>query len=348
MIKIGKKCVGQDFPPFVIAEMSGNHNQSLDKALELVQAAADSGAHALKLQTYTPDSMTLPIKSGEFYIDDPKSLWFGSSLYDLYGVASTPLEWHKPIMDLAIKNNLEVFSTPFDVEAVDFLESLGVPCFKIASFEATHIPLLKKVAETGKPVIVSTGMCTMSEISEMVDTLRKNGLKEIILLKCTSSYPAQPSSCNLNTIPHMRHTFQCEVGLSDHTLGLGVPLASIALGSTVIEKHFTIKRSDGGVDSAFSLEPGELQNLVFESERAWQSLGKVRYGPTESEEESIRYRRSIYVSKDICEGDPLTSDNIRIVRPGFGLSPKYFDIILGKKVNCDLKAGEAMKWSYFG
>lgn len=343
-IHISQRKIGISYPPFIIAEMSGNHNQSLERALEIVEAAARAGAHAIKLQTYTPDTMTLDLNRGEFYIYDPQSLWKGHSLYQLYQQAYTPWEWHKPIFERCKQLGLIVFSTPFDETAVDFLESLDVPCYKIASFENTDIPLIKKVAATGKPMIISTGMATVAELDETVRIAREAGCMDLILLKCTSTYPASPENTNILTIPHLRELFQCQVGLSDHTMGIGVAVASVALGATVIEKHFTLSRADGGVDSAFSMEPEEMQALVIESERAWQALGKVSYGTTEKEKKSLQYRRSIYVAEDMKAGEVFTKDNLRVVRPGFGLPSKYYDSLLGKKVKKDVTKGTPVSW----
>lgn len=344
VIKIGSKYVGGDNFPFLIAEMSGNHNQSLDRALEIVEVAAASGAHALKLQTYRADTMTLDVDGPGFQIKDENSLWKGKNLYKLYEEAATPYEWHAPIMKRCHELGMECFSSPFDDEAVDFLMSLNVPCFKIASFEATYFPLLKKVAATGKPVIMSTGMASVEEITESVNYLKEHGCKELILLKCTSTYPASPESTNILTIPDMRETFHVPVGLSDHTMGTGVAVASVALGAVVIEKHFTLRRSDGGVDSAFSMEPAEFASLSQETERAFLSLGKVTYGTqNENEERSRKYRRSIYVSQDIKKGEVLSEKNLKCVRPAFGLSTKYYDITLGKKAKVDLKKGTPLK-----
>ena len=340
--------IGQDYPPFVIAEMSGNHNQSLERALEIVDAAARAGAHAIKLQTYTADTMTLDLKEGEFFISDKKSPWKGQSLYDLYKIAHTPWDWHKPIFDHAKKLGLICFSTPFDETAVEFLEKLEAPAYKIASFENTDLPLIQRVAATGKPLIISTGMASQEELDESVDAARKAGCKDLILLKCTSTYPATPENSNLLTIPYLRNRYGCEVGLSDHTLGIGVAIASVALGATVIEKHFTLKRADGGVDSAFSMEPGEMKELVEETKRAWQSLGEVFVGPTEAEKSSITFRRSLYIVKDLKAGDVLTKENVRAIRPGLGLPPKYLDQILGKKIKSGMKMGTALAWSMIG
>lgn len=344
-VVIGDRSIGIGHRPFIIAEMSGNHNQSLERALEIVEAAATSGAHALKIQTYTADTMTLDLNEGEFHIGDPDSLWHGTSLYKLYQKAYTPWEWHKPIFDRCRELGLIGFSTPFDETAVDFLESLDVPCYKIASFENTDLPLIRKVASTGKPIIISTGMANISELDETVRAARKFGCKDIILLKCTSSYPANPENTNLKTIPHLRELFDCEVGLSDHTMGIGVAIASVALGATMIEKHFTLSRAEGGVDSAFSLEPQELNALVKEIHRAWQAIGHVRYGPTEKEKTSLVFRRSLYIVKNLEAGDVLTSENLRAIRPGLGLSPQYYDILLGKKVNRKIHRGTPMSWN---
>lgn len=346
MIKIADKFIGSTNEPFIIAEMSGNHNQSLDRALEIVSEIALTGAHALKIQTYTPDTMTLKSGQTEFFINDPKSLWYGRSLYDLYGEGQTPWEWHKPIFDFAKKLGLIAFSTPFDSTSVDFLEELNVPCYKIASFENIDLPLIAKVAKTGKPIIVSTGMASLSELQDIVMTARAAGCNDIILLKCTSTYPAEPVNSNLLTIPHLKELFNCEVGLSDHTMGVGVSVASVALGVTVIEKHFTLSRADGGVDSAFSMESNEMAQLVVETNRAWKSLGKISYGPTPAELPSLQFRRSIYVIKDIARGELFTMDNVGIIRPGLGLPPKYIDIVLGKEAKTDLSRGTALNWEH--
>lgn len=344
-ILIAGRYIGPEQPPFIIAEMSGNHNQSLDRALEIVDAAAAAGAHALKLQTYTAATMTLDISEREFFIEDPKSLWNGRSLYDLYQEAHTPWEWHKPIFDRCRERGLICFSTPFDATAVDFLEALDAPCYKIASFENIDLPLIRKVAATGKPIIMSTGMASIAELDESVRAARESGCKDLILLKCTSTYPSTPENTNIRTIPHLRTLFNCEAGLSDHSMGVGVSVAAVALGATVIEKHFTLCREDGGVDATFSLEPAELQSLVVETERAWQSLGSVAYGPTEKEKASLQFRRSLYVAEDMSAGEKFSSENIRAIRPGFGLSPKYLEVFLGKKAAVDLKKGTPVTWN---
>lgn len=344
---IADRRVGPGAPPFVIAEMSGNHNQSLDRALEIVEAAAKTGAHALKLQTYTPDTMTLDVESEGFQIRDENSLWTGASLYKLYGEAYTPWEWHAPIFERARALGMIPFSSPFDHSAVDFLESLDVACYKVASFENTDLPLIRRVAATGKPMIISTGMATVAELDEAVRTAREAGCRDLVLLKCTSTYPATPENTNITTIPHMRQLFDCQVGLSDHTMGVGVSVASVVLGATVIEKHFTLARSDGGVDSSFSMEPDELQSLVVESERAWQSLGHIQYGATGAEKKSLQFRRSLYVVEDVKAGEPLTDKNVRAIRPGFGLSPKHFDQVMGCRVTSDVARGTPLGWSLF-
>ncbi|ARV46267.1 pseudaminic acid synthase [Bacillus inaquosorum] len=343
-INIEGRKIGPHHPPFIIAEMSGNHNQSLERAFNIIEEAAKAGAHALKIQTYTADTMTLNMNTKDFKIEDENSLWSGRTLYTLYQQAYTPWEWHKPIFDKCRELGMIPLSTPFDESSVDFLEDLGVPIYKIASFENTDIPLIKKVAATGKPIIISTGMATVAEIDESIRAAKEAGCKELILLKCTSTYPASPENTNISTIPHMKELFNCQVGLSDHTMGTGVAVASVALGATVIEKHFTLSRADGGVDSAFSLEPSELKELVVETERAWQALGQITYGPTDEEKASLKFRRSIYVKKDIKAGEIFTKDNIKVVRPGYGLEPKFYDVIIGRTAKKHIAAGTPLKW----
>lgn len=346
-IQIGKFKVGPAQKPFLIAEMSGNHNQSLERALNIVEAAAKAGAHALKLQTYTADTITLNVNQGEFFIGDDKNLWKGKSLHQLYKEAYTPWEWHEPLFKKCRELGLECFSTPFDESAVDFLENLGVSCYKVASFENTYIPMIKKIAKLKKPMIISTGMASLGELEETVKVVKDQGCEDLILLKCTSTYPATPENTNVNTIPHMRSLFDVQVGLSDHTMGCGAAIASVALGATVIEKHFTLRRADGGVDSTFSLEPEEFKILSLESERAWLSLGRVIYGvQSEQENKSRNFRRSIYVAKDIKAGDLFTNDNIRCVRPGLGLETKHYENLIGKKANMDLKMGTPLNWAH--
>jgi len=344
LLEIADIKIGLEHKPFIIAEMSGNHNQSLERALEIVEAAALTGAHALKLQTYTADTLTLDVSGGEFSIEDKNSIWNGKSLYELYQEAHTPWEWHSPIMKRANELGMLCFSTPFDDTAVDYLEDLDVPAYKIASFENTHLSLIKKVAATSKPMIISTGMASISELDETVRTIREAGCEKFVLLKCTSNYPATPENSNVLTIPHMQKLFNCEVGLSDHTMGVGASVAAVAHGATVIEKHFTLRRADGGVDSVFSLEPEEMKQLVIETERAWQSLGKIKYGISEAEKGSLIFRRSLYISEDMKKDDIINEKNLRIVRPGLGLAPKYYDLVLGRTVNQDVKKGTAVNW----
>lgn len=338
-MKIGNYHIGQNYKPFIIAEMSGNHNHSLERALKIIETAAKCGADALKLQTYTADTITINQRGGLFDIMDDTSLWKNRNLYELYQEAHTPWEWHEAMFKCAADNGIICFSTPFDDTAVDFLENLGTPAHKIASFENNHFPLLKKVAKTGKPVIMSTGASTLANLDEAVAVLRENGCKDLVLLKCTSNYPANPENSNVRTIPHMRELFQCEIGLSDHTMGIGVPCAAVTLGATVIEKHFCLSRAEGGVDSAFSLEPDELKLLVIETERAWQSLGTIQYGVQDSEKRSLLFKRSIYVVKDIKAGETFTEENIRVIRPGDGMPPKYYEGLLGKTNTVDLERG---------
>ncbi len=342
--QIGQFTVGHNHKPFVIAEMSGNHNQSLDRALEIVEAAAKTGVQALKLQTYTADTITLDVADGEFFISDPNSLWKGSSLHKLYQQAYTPWEWHKPIFDRAWALGMVAFSSPFDETAVDFLEDLNVPCYKIASFENVHLPLIRKAASTKKPLIISTGMATIAELDEAVTAAREAGCKDLVLLKCTSTYPATPENTNIATIPHLRELFKCHVGLSDHTMGVGVSVASVALGARVLEKHFTLRRADGGVDSSFSMEPEEMTAIVVESERAFQAVGRITYGPTEAEKKSLQFRRSLYIARDMKAGEALTPETLRVVRPGMGLPPKFYDTMLGKTVKHDVKKGTPVTW----
>lgn len=343
---IGNKKIGASFPPFIIAEMSGNHNQSLDRALQIVKAASESGADAIKLQTYTADSMTLDLQDSKFQIEDKYSLWDGQNLHQLYEKAATPWEWHSEVFAYAHELGLVCFSSPFDTAAVDFLEELETPAYKIASFENNHLPLIKRVAQTGKPVIISTGMARLSELEDAVSVVKEYGSGDLILLKCTSTYPAAASNTNIRTIPHLKDLFSCEVGLSDHTLGIGVSVASVAMGACVIEKHFTLSRSDGGVDSQFSLEPAEFSLLVEESKRAWESLGEIKYGPTDAESKSLKFKRSIYVSKDVKKDEIISYDNIKIIRPGDGLPPGFIEHILGKKFNTNIKAGSPMSFDY--
>ena len=340
----GFRGLGRELPPLIVAEMSGNHNQSLDRALSIVEAAAKTGAHALKIQTYTADTMTLEISDEMFSVNDPNSQWAGKSLYELYDEAHTPWEWHKAIFDKANELGMIAFSTPFDDTAVDFLETLNVPLYKIASQESTDINLIRRVARTGKPIIISTGMSTLDELTETVFAARDSGCKELTLLKCTSTYPADPENTNFSTIPDMRKLFNCEVGLSDHTMGIGVSVASVSMGATVIEKHFTLSRKDGGVDSEFSMEPDEMTRLVAETQRAWRAYGVPTYGATKAEEKSLKYRRSLYIVNDIKAGEVLTTKNLKAIRPGFGLETKYLEGLLGKICVKDTYKGTPMSW----
>jgi len=343
-MKISGRLLGDKQPPFIVAEMSGNHNQSLDKALAIVDAAADAGVHALKLQTYTADTLTVDVDTGSFSIRDPNSPWNGKTLYDLYQLAYTPWEWHEAIFKHCRKLGLIAFSSPFDESAVEFLETLNVPAYKIASFENNHLPLIRKAASTGKPLIISIGMATEEEINEAVTTARDSGCKELMLLKCTAAYPATCEDSNLLTIPHLRDSFGVQVGLSDHTIGIGVSVASVALGATMIEKHFTLSRKENGVDSSFSMEPDEMKMLVKETYAAWQALGQVNYGSTKNEEASRIFRRSIYVVEDVKKGNSFMKENLRIIRPGDGLHPRHYEEVLHRKATCDIPKGTPMSW----
>ena len=343
-LRIAGREIGPHTRTYLIAEMSGNHNQLLERALQIVDAAANAGADAIKLQTYTADTMTLNIRAPGFVIDDPKSLWAGRQLYELYAEAATPWEWHAPLMRRARSHGMHCFSTPFDHSAVDFLETLEVPAYKIASFECGDLALIRKVAATGKPIIISTGMASLNQIGDAVRCAREAGCTQLVLLKCTSSYPASPVNTHIRTLPALREEFGALVGLSDHTLGCGVALASVALGACVIEKHFTLSRSEGGVDSAFSLEPAEFAQLRIESERAWQGLGEIRFGATESEHASQQFRRSLYIVKAVRAGEVLSADNVRAIRPGFGLEPIHLDEVLGCRLAANAPAGTPLSW----
>jgi len=338
---IGNTEIGRDKKPFIIAEMSGNHNGNLDRALELVKAAANAGAHALKLQTYTADTITMDQKGGLFDINDPASLWNGKNLYQLYQQAHTPWEWHKYIFKYANSLGMLAFSSPFDETAVDFLEELNVPAYKIASFESNHFPLLKKVAETGKPILISSGTSKLNELYESVSYLKECGAKELVIFKCTSTYPASAENTNIKTIPVLQEIFpDCTIGLSDHTMGIGASVAAVALGARVIEKHFTLSRAEGGVDSAFSLEPQELKSLVIETERAFLSLGRVQLDTQKAETKSRQFKRSIYAQKTIEAEEQFTLENLKVIRPGDGLEPKYFETLLGKKAKRKITVGQ--------
>jgi pseudaminic acid synthase len=346
-IQIGPILIGPSYPPFLVAELSGNHKGSLQRALEIVEKAKQAGAHAVKLQTYTPDTITLNMKGGEFLIEDQANLWKNRNLYELYQEAYTPWEWHSTIFDYCRKLGIEVFSTPFDETAVDFLESLNPPCYKIASPEIVDHDLIRKVAQTGKPLILSTAAATLMEIGEAVAVARQSGCDQMILLKCTAAYPAQPKDIHLRTIPHLADSFDTLVGLSDHTLGIGVALASVALGACLIEKHFTLSRQDGGVDSAFSMEPHEFQALVEESQKAWEALGEIHYAPIQAERVTLSHRPSLYFVEDLAKGSILKPQHVRTVRPGKGLPPKELPHILGLTLTQNVKKGTPVSWEVF-
>ena len=346
MFKIKKKTISGKNTPFIIAEMSGNHNGSLATALKIVDFAAKAGADAIKLQTYTPETITMRSSRKEFFIKDKKNMWKNNSLFDLYKKAQTPWAWHKLIFERAKKKKLIFFSSPFDESAVDFLERLNVPLYKIASFENNHFPLLKKVAKTGKPIIMSTGLATLKELKESVNYLRKNGCKNLALLKCTSSYPANPKDLNLESIHKLKKVFDCEVGFSDHSLGIGAAISAISYGATIIEKHFTLNKLKG-VDGKFSSEVEELKMLKKESEVAWQAKGNIFLGPTSSEKKYTKFRRSIYISKQIKKGEKFSKDNLKVIRPAYGLHPKYFDRVIGKVSKKNIHAGTPLKKDFF-
>ena len=333
-----------EISPFIIAEMSGNHGGTLEEALKIVDAAAKAGSDSIKLQTFTPSSMTLDIDRDEFKVTSQQSLWYGRKLYDLFSEGQTPREWHKPIFDRARQHGMLCFSSVFDEKSVDFLEQLNCPVYKIASFENVDIPLIKYTARTGKPLIISTGMATLEEIHDAVNAAKEGGCNQLTILKCTSSYPAPPQDANIATINDMKKRFGCEAGLSDHTLGNATAIAASALGASVIEKHFTLSRDNGAIDSAFSMEPNELKSLMRDTKNAILSVGKVHYGATKAEEAARDKRRSIYIAKDIKKGDVFNEDNLRRVRPGLGLSPKYYDEIIGRKASQDIVIGTALKW----
>ena len=347
-MKIADREISRAHPPYLIAEMSANHNGSLDRAIEIVDAAAKAGADAIKLQTYTADTMTLNVEAPGFWIEDADSLWNGRHLHELYHEAHLPWEWHAPIFERAAQLGIHAFSSPFDASAVAFLEKLGAPAYKIASFELVDLPLIREVARTGKPMIMSTGMATPAEIDEAVRTARGTGNDQIVLLKCTSTYPATPENTNIATIPHLAAMTGCEVGLSDHTMGCGVAVAATALGAVLIEKHFTLDRADGGVDSAFSMEPAELAQLRIETERAWQSVGRVSYGDVAAEDGSRTFRRSLYIARDLKAGEVIDDSALRSIRPGFGLAPRHFDALIGKRVARDVARGTPASWDLLG
>ncbi len=345
-VSIAGRRIGAGEPPFVIAELSANHNGSLERAFAIMESAKKAGADAVKIQTYTADTITIDHDGPGFRIEG--GLWAGKTLHALYQEAHTPWEWHPALFAKGRELGLVVFSSPFDASAVDFLESLSAPAYKIASFELVDLPLIRKCAATGKPLIMSTGMADLKEIGEAVETARGAGAREIVLLHCTSGYPTPPEDSDLQTIPHLANAFGVPVGLSDHTPGIGAALAAVALGATVIEKHFTLSRADGGPDSAFSLEPAELASLCANARIAWQALGAIRYDKTQSERGNAQFRRSLYVVADMKAGEALTAKNLRSIRPGYGLAPKFFDLLLGKRVNRDVKRGTPMSWDLLG
>jgi pseudaminic acid synthase len=343
-LNIAGRRIGDGAPPYVIAEMSANHNGSIEQAYRLIEAAQAAGADAVKMQTYTPDTITLNCSTEDFQIRG--GLWNGRTLYDLYQQAHMPWQWHKPLFEHARQLGITAFSSPFDTTAVDLLEDLGAPAYKIASFEAVDLSLIKYAAATGKPLIISTGMANNEEIKEAVDAARSAGCRELALLHCVSGYPAPADEYNLRTIPDMANRYGVVIGLSDHTLGNATAIASVALGACLIEKHFTLDRNGGGPDDSFSLEPAELTALCRDARTAWDAIGSVNYSRTVSEVENIKFRRSIYASQDIAAGEVLTTRNIRIVRPGFGLAPKHYENLLGRRANCDMHVGTALAWSY--
>jgi len=340
---IGRRWIGEGHPTFIVAELSANHRQQRDRAIELIRAAAQAGVDAVKLQTYTPDTLT--IESQQPWFEIPAgSPWQGMTLYELYRQAYTPWEWHPRLQAVAREVGIELFSTAYDTTAVEFLEGLQIPAYKIGSFELVDLPLLRKIAATGKPVIMSTGMATFAEIEEAVEVLRSHGAAQLILLKCTSAYPAQPSEMNLRVIPHLADSFGVPIGLSDHTLGSSVAVAAVALGACVVEKHFTLRRADGGPDSAFSMEPEEFARMVQDIRQAEQALGAVSYTRTVGEEHSLVFRRSLFVVSDMKQGEPFTEQNVRSIRPGYGLHPRHLDEVLGKRAACDVARGAPLAW----
>ncbi|GAB3824512.1 pseudaminic acid synthase [Hymenobacter jeollabukensis] len=343
-ILIGDYRIGAGHAPFIIAEMSGNHGQSLEKALEIVDAAAAAGCQGLKIQTSTPDMLTLNSREPDFIVRGANQDWEGQSLYELYTTNYTPYEWHAAIFARAREHGMVAFSSPFGTEAVDFLESVGCPAYKIASFENNWTELIRHAARTGKPVIISTGMADLADLERMVQAVRAEGNEQVILLKCTSTYPALPHNTNLATIPHLRQMLGCHVGLSDHTMGTGVAVAATVMGAVVIEKHLTMRRADGGPDSSFSMEPEEMARLVVECRQAQQALGTVQYGPTQAELKSLAFRRSIYVVEDVAAGEALTRKNVRVIRPGHGLPPHLLEQVLGRAVRQAVRRGTALSW----
>jgi pseudaminic acid synthase len=345
-IEINGRRIGPGYPTYIIAEMSANHNQDFNQAVEIIKAAKKAGADAVKLQTYTPDTMTIDCDNEYFRIKG--TIWEGRNLYDLYGEAYTPWDWQPELKEVANGLGLDFFSTPFDETAVDFLESMDVPVYKVASFEVVDIPLLKKITRTGKPIIMSTGMATLSEIDEAVETIRDAGGTQLALLKCTSTYPASPEEMNLRSIPHLAEAFNVPTGLSDHTLGIAVPIAAVALGACIIEKHFTLSRKFPGPDSVFSLEPQEFKEMVDAGRVVEKALVKVHYGVSEREKESRVFRRSLFVVEDIKAGEKFTTENVRSIRPGYGLHTRYLEKVFGRYASQDIKCGTPLTWELVG
>lgn len=341
-IEINGRRIGLGYPTYIVAEMSANHNQDLRQALKIIEAARQSGADAIKLQTYTPDTMTINVNNKFFRIKG--TIWEGKNLYDLYNEAFTPWEWHAELKNHANNLGLDFFSTPFDQSAVDFLEKLDVPAYKVASFELVDLPLIKRISTTGKPIIMSTGMATLGEIEEAVITARKSGVNELALLKCTSAYPASPLGMNLRTIPHLAAAFGLPVGLSDHTLGFDVSVAAVALGARIVEKHFTLTRENPGLDSPFSMEPQEFNEMVKAIRRTEKALGRICYDFKEQEKASRAFRRSLFVVEDMRAGEVFTSQNVRIIRPSFGLHPRYFEDVIGRRAWSDILKGTPLAW----
>lgn len=346
-IKLGNRYIGENHDCFIVAELSANHNQDINRAKDIIRKAKECGADAVKLQTYTPDTLTIDCDNDCFKVSSDNN-WDGKTLYQLYGEAYTPWEWHKELFKVAQDEGLVCFSTPFDQTAIDLLEELGNPIYKVASFELVDISLLEAIGQTGKPVIMSTGMADLSEIDLAVKTLRKAGCEELALLKCTSAYPAPPESMNLKTIPHLSNTFKVVAGLSDHTLGSAVPVAAVSLGAKIIEKHFTLDRNDGGVDSFFSLEPDEFSKMVADIRIVEKALGSVSYTRSEKEQKNLCFRRSLFAVRDIKAGEAISLQSVRSIRPGYGLSPKFIDLVTSKKAAKDIKRGSAITWELIG
>ena len=343
---IQKKKISINNKPFIIAEFSGNHNQNLKILKKMVLAAKEAGVTAIKLQTYTPDTMTLNLSKGEFSVGEKDSIWKGRNLYDLFKKAYTPWEWHAEIFKLAKRYGLIAFSSVFDESSVDFLEKLNVPAYKISSFENTDIPLIRKVAKTGKPLILSTGISTIDEITESIKEAKKHGCKNIALLKCTSAYPASPKSLNLKTIEYMRKKFKCEVGISDHTNSIGASISSVVHGASIIEKHFILDKSKKSVDDKFSIDAQDLKILVKETNNAWEAIGKYQLKPTKYEKSEINYKRSLYCSRNISKGEKFTKENLKLIRPGYGLKPKFIYKFLGNTAKKSIKIGTPINWSH--